>query len=92
MKRPTLALLVLLALSGCAQPIVSCPEQPYVDLPEAAAYVDDDSFPFRFPMDDTATDMVEYPARFCSENWDGSTMVESWSICPRLIGVSFALC
>ena len=59
-----LSLLIVL-VSGCAQPPQFCPLQPASDLSGAIAYAEDDQLDFRFPLDE-----LVYPHRalFCERN------------------------
>jgi len=65
------ALLVFL-LSGCTQPLKSCPPQPPTDLSGAIAYAADDQLDFRFPLDELGNDVRPFPANFCSSGGTGT--------------------
>ena len=46
------SILLIMVLAGCAQSPQSCPPPVRVDSSEADTFADDDSLPFRFPLDD----------------------------------------
>lgn len=68
---PLLASIVvfLLCLAGCSQNVGPCPPQPYIDLSDADNFARDDTFPFRFPLDDVNS-YWDTPATFCTPRRD----------------------
>jgi hypothetical protein len=52
--------------SGCAQETGPCITLPYVDLSEAEAFAQDDSLPFRFPLDEPNSNRDIESATFCT--------------------------
>ena len=56
----------LLAFTGCAQNTGPCPIQPYADLSEADKFAQDDTLPFRFPLDDANPYRTEKFTNFCT--------------------------
>jgi len=59
-------ILLLSCLAGCAQNTGPCPPQPYADLSDADDFVQDDQFPFRFPLDDANPYRTEKFTKFCT--------------------------
>jgi hypothetical protein len=56
--------LFLCCSAGCAQNVGLCPIQPYVDLSNVENYMQDDSLPFRFPLDDVSS-YWDTSSQFC---------------------------
>jgi hypothetical protein len=48
----TSSILLIMLLAGCAQSPQSCPPPVRIDSSEVDTFADDDSLPFRFPLDD----------------------------------------
>ena len=57
---------MVLAFTGCAQSTGPCPGQPYADLSDAGQFAQDDTLPFRFPMDNADPFTTELFTQFCT--------------------------
>ena len=57
---------IVLFFTGCAQSTGPCPVQPYAELSEADQFAQDDTLPFRFPLDDADPHRTEYFTQFCT--------------------------
>lgn len=57
---------IVLFFTGCAQSTGPCPVQPYADLSEADQFAQDDTLPFRFPLDDADPHTTEFFTQFCT--------------------------
>lgn len=60
------AVFILLLLSGCSSMPGECTEIAPVDLTNAVAFANDESLPFRFPLDDTAINRADHLGWFCT--------------------------
>ena len=68
----TISILLILILTGCAQPPESCPPHLPRDLSEIAAFALDDQLPFQFPLDEFRSDTAPHYTYFCASSvWDG---------------------
>jgi hypothetical protein len=57
---------IVLFFTGCTQSTGACPEQPYADLSDADKFLQDDTLPFRFPLDDADPHTTEFFTQFCT--------------------------
>ena len=57
---------MVLSFTGCAQNTGPCPTQPYADLSEADRFAQDETLPFRFPLDDANPYRTEKFTKFCT--------------------------
>ena len=56
----------VLYFTGCTQSTGPCPSQPLADLSEADRYAQDDTLPFRFPLEDANSYRDRETATFCT--------------------------
>lgn len=63
---PIFSVFIILLLANCAGSSGSCPEQPYSDLSEAAAFARDKQLPFRFPLDEIVNQTSPSYTHFCA--------------------------
>ncbi len=60
------ACLILFLFAGCSQSTSPCSIQPYADLSDADKFAQDDTIPFRFPLDDPNSYRGTPTATFCT--------------------------